>query len=85
MTHFFSVRVDGIDAMRLSLPGKPDPAMFIEAARRLSVPPCDAIVFEDATAGVSAAADGGFWSGGGGVDRTGAGSALADAGAGRGW
>lgn len=80
VTHFFSVRVDGIDAMRLALPGKPDPAMFIEAAHRLSVPPCDAIVFEDATAGVSAAAAGGF----GlvvGVDRAGAGSALADAGA----
>ena len=66
--------------MRLSLAGKPDPAMFIEAARRLSVPPCDAMVFEDAAAGVSAAAHGGF----GlvvGVDRAGTGPQLTDAGA----
>jgi HAD superfamily hydrolase (TIGR01509 family) len=80
VTNFFTVRVDGIDAMRLSLAGKPDPAMFIEAARRLSVPPCDAMVFEDAAAGVSAAAHGGF----GlvvGVDRAGTGPQLTDAGA----
>ena len=30
----FDVRVDGGDAARLGLPGKPDPAMFVEAARR---------------------------------------------------
>ncbi|MEN4473895.1 HAD-IA family hydrolase [Mycolicibacterium cosmeticum] len=80
VTQLFTVRVDGSDAMRLSLPGKPDPAMFTEAARRLAVPPWDAMVFEDAAAGVSAAAHGGF----GlvvGVDRTGAGAQLAEAGA----
>jgi alpha,alpha-trehalose phosphorylase len=34
--------------------------MFLEAARRLGVPPERAIVFEDATAGVEAARAGGF-------------------------
>lgn len=31
--------VDGVDADRLSLPGKSDPALFLEAARQLGVPP----------------------------------------------
>jgi len=80
ITGFFTVRIDGNDALRLSLAGKPDPAMFLEAARRLSVPPCDAVVCEDAAAGVSAAAHGGF----GlvvGVDRTGDAAQLTEAGA----
>jgi len=80
VTNLFTVRVDGVDAMALSLPGKPDPDMFLEAARRLSVPPCDAIVLEDAAAGIRAAAHGGF----GlvvGVDRIGVVPRLADAGA----
>ena len=34
--------------------------MFLEAARRLDVPPARGVVFEDATAGVRAARDGGF-------------------------
>jgi len=37
------------------LPGKPDPALFLEAARRLGVPPAAAIVFEDAPFGIDAA------------------------------
>ncbi len=54
----------------LGLPGKPDPALFLEAARRLEVPARDAAVVEDALAGVEAGRRGGF----GlvvGVDRTG--------------
>ena len=54
------VRVDGIDADRLGLPGKPDPALFLEAARRLRLDPADAIVVEDAESGVAAATNGGF-------------------------
>ncbi|WP_253905711.1 beta-phosphoglucomutase family hydrolase [Arthrobacter sp. H5] len=80
VTDLFTVRVDGTDALRLALPGKPHPAMFLEAARRLRVEPADAVVIEDAAAGVHAAAAGGF----GlvvGVDRTGTGSQLAEAGA----
>lgn len=35
--------------------GKPDPAVFLEAARRLSLPPAEIAVFEDSTAGMIAA------------------------------
>ncbi|MDT0443920.1 HAD family hydrolase [Streptomyces johnsoniae] len=52
--------VDGNDVARLGLPGKPDPALFLEAARRLSVPAASAAVVEDALAGVEAGRRGGF-------------------------
>jgi beta-phosphoglucomutase family hydrolase len=80
VTDLFDVRVDGGDAVRLSLPGKPDPAMFWEAARRLQVEPSRSVVVEDAEAGVRAGASGGF----GlvvGVDRTGGRERLLAAGA----
>ena len=35
--------------------GKPHPDIFLEAARRLNVPPADCIVFEDAPLGIEAA------------------------------
>ena len=76
----FDVKVDGTDAASLGLVGKPDPAIFLEAARRLGVEPARAAVVEDALAGVEAGRSGGF----GlvvGVDRTGLGSAMADLGA----
>jgi beta-phosphoglucomutase family hydrolase len=60
LTDLFDVKVDGIDAAELGLPGKPDPAMFLEAARRLGVDPARAAVFEDALAGVQAGRRGGF-------------------------
>ncbi len=44
----FDVRVDGVVAAELDLPGKPDPATFLEAARRLGVEPACAAVVEDA-------------------------------------
>jgi beta-phosphoglucomutase family hydrolase len=56
----FAVRVDGVDAARLALPGKPDPAVFLEAARRLGSPPERTLLVEDALAGVRAARSGGF-------------------------
>ncbi len=56
----FDARVDGVDLDRLGLRGKPAPDMFLEAARRLGVPPTRAAVFEDATAGIIAARTGGF-------------------------
>lgn len=37
------------------LPGKPEPALFLEAARRIAVAPADCIVFEDAPFGIEAA------------------------------
>jgi alpha,alpha-trehalase len=64
----FDAIVDGNECGRLGLPGKPDPATFLEAARRLGVKPSDAVVVEDAISGVQAGREGGF---GGviGVDR----------------
>jgi beta-phosphoglucomutase family hydrolase len=54
------VRVDGLDADKLGLPGKPDPALFLEAAHRLGVEPSRAVLFEDALAGVEAGRQGNF-------------------------
>lgn len=56
----FDVIVDGATAQALDLPGKPDPAMFLEAAARLGVDPSRAVVVEDAVAGVEAGHWGGF-------------------------
>ncbi|WP_206447735.1 beta-phosphoglucomutase family hydrolase [Agrococcus sp. KRD186] len=56
----FDVIVDGQTAADQNLPGKPDPAMFLEAARRLGVLPERAAVVEDAVAGVQAGSRGGF-------------------------
>ncbi|WP_104062026.1 beta-phosphoglucomutase family hydrolase [Arthrobacter sp. 4R501] len=56
----FDVIIDGQTAAEQSLPGKPDPAMFLEAARRLGVAPGHAAVIEDAAAGVQAGRRGGF-------------------------
>jgi len=76
----FDVVVDGELAAEAGLAGKPDPATFVEAARRLGVAPGRAAVVEDAVAGVQAARRGGF----GlvvGVDRSGHRDALEAAGA----
>jgi alpha,alpha-trehalase len=56
----FPVRVDGVVAESLGLPGKPDPAMLFEAARRLDASPERTVVVEDAEAGVAAGRRGGF-------------------------
>jgi beta-phosphoglucomutase family hydrolase len=56
----FDVEVDGVDLARLGLPGKPDPALFLEAARRLGVDPRRAAVVEDAISGVEAGRRGDF-------------------------
>jgi HAD superfamily hydrolase (TIGR01509 family) len=76
----FDTEVDGAAAARLGLAGKPDPALFLEAARRLGVAPPRAAVVEDALAGVEAGRRGGF----GmvvGVDRAGQAAALRERGA----
>lgn len=76
----FDVQVDGVIARELGLAGKPAPDSFLEAARRLGVPPGQAAVFEDALAGVAAGRAGNF----GlvvGVDRTGKAAELRAAGA----
>ncbi|MFJ4474119.1 HAD family hydrolase [Streptomyces xanthochromogenes] len=56
----FEVLVDGTEMARLALPGKPDPALFLEAARRLGVSVSRTAVVEDALAGVEAGRRGGF-------------------------
>ncbi|MFD4020851.1 HAD-IA family hydrolase [Streptomyces sp. SH5] len=56
----FDTVVDGRDVARLRLPGKPNPALFLEAASRLGLRPAGAAVVEDAEAGVAAARRGGF-------------------------
>lgn len=76
----FDAEVDGQEADKLGLAGKPDPAVFLEAARRLGTVPGRAVVVEDALAGVQAGRAGGF----GlviGVDRGGHPDELANAGA----
>jgi beta-phosphoglucomutase family hydrolase len=80
LLELFDVAVTGVEAAALQLPGKPAPDTFVEAAGRLGVAPVDAVVLEDAIAGVKAGRAGGF----GlvvGVDRGGAGNALRAAGA----
>ncbi|MEU9836477.1 HAD-IA family hydrolase [Streptosporangium sp. NPDC048047] len=80
MADLFDVRVGGVEAARLGLPGKPDPALFLEAAWRLGVEPGEAAVVEDSLAGVRAGRRGGFEPVIG-VDRRGRGEALRAAGA----
>jgi beta-phosphoglucomutase-like phosphatase (HAD superfamily) len=43
-----------------SMPGKPDPSVFLEAARQLGVESKQCIVVEDAVAGVTAAKNAGM-------------------------
>lgn len=77
--HLFDARVDGIEAERLRLPGKPAPDTFLEAARRLHVSPDHAVVIEDAISGVEAGKRGGFTVVG--VDESGHADSLRDHGA----
>ena len=80
LTDFFDASVDGLVAAELGLPGKPDPAVYLEAAGRLRTLPERSVVVEDALAGVEAGRRGGF----GlvvGVDRADHGQELLDHGA----
>ena len=52
---YFAQLVSGHD-----MAGKPDPAVFLEAARRLSQPPATCLVIEDSPAGIRAAARAGM-------------------------
>jgi beta-phosphoglucomutase family hydrolase len=56
----FDARVDGVTAKERDLAGKPAPDMFLAGAEALGVPPSQAVVFEDALAGVQAGRAGGF-------------------------
>ncbi|MFO7890941.1 MAG: trehalose-phosphatase [bacterium] len=52
--HLFDVRVDGIISENLGLTGKPAPDIFIQASDELSITPREAVLMEDAEAGVQA-------------------------------
>ena len=56
----FDVRVDGQIASERGLKGKPAPDTFLAAAQELHVPASQAVVFEDAVAGVEAGHAGHF-------------------------
>ncbi|MGP0034653.1 MAG: HAD family hydrolase [Solirubrobacteraceae bacterium] len=76
----FEVEIDGLVAEREHLAGKPAPDTFLAGARALGVEPAQAVVFEDALAGVEAGRAGHFgWVVG--VDRTGQAAALREHGA----
>lgn len=80
LTELFDVRVDGVEAARLGLAGKPAPDIFRHAAAELRVDPADAFAVEDALSGVAAARAAGY----GlviGVDRAGQADALREHGA----
>jgi beta-phosphoglucomutase family hydrolase len=60
ITNRFQAVVDGLVAIEDHLAGKPDPAMFVHAARSLGVPPARAVVVEDASTGVASGRAGNF-------------------------
>jgi beta-phosphoglucomutase family hydrolase len=72
---YFQVEVDGIVAAVRRLKGKPAPDTYLAAAKELGVAPGEAVVFEDALAGVAAGRAGefGFVVG---IDRVGQAEAL---------
>jgi trehalose-phosphatase len=70
LARLFDTQVDGVLSETLGLKGKPDPDIFLEAAKRLEVDRKRAIVMEDAVSGVQAGRRGGFGKVVG-VDRTG--------------
>jgi len=80
LVDMFDTKVDGLDAEAAGLKGKPDPDVFLMASGKLGVEPGQAVVIEDALAGVEAGRRGGF----GlvvGVDRHGNAAALRENGA----
>lgn len=56
----FDTRVDGVVSEELGLTGKPEPDIFLEAAKRLAVDVTKCVVVEDALSGVEAGKKGGF-------------------------
>jgi beta-phosphoglucomutase family hydrolase len=80
LSAYIDHRVDGVTAKERGLPGKPAPDTFLAAAADLGVDKSQAVVFEDAEAGVASGRAGGF----GyvvGVDRVGHADALREHGA----
>src|SRR6056297_3395543 len=59
-TELFDVRVDGLDAEELGIPGKPAADVFLVAAKKLGAIPRRSVVIEDAQSGVQAGRAGNF-------------------------
>lgn len=80
LARFVEHRVDGVTMREENIAGKPAPDSFLRAAELLDVPPAQAVVFEDALAGVAAGRAGhfGFVVG---VDRVGQADGLRENGA----
>lgn len=60
LTPLFDVVVDGVDAERLNLRGKPHPDVFLLASEKLGELPEATLCFEDAASGIEACHRGGF-------------------------
>ncbi|GAA1584032.1 beta-phosphoglucomutase family hydrolase [Kribbella sancticallisti] len=60
LAQYIELRVDGLTVRSEGLRGKPAPDTFLAAAKLLGVSPAEAVVFEDALAGVEAGRAGGF-------------------------
>lgn len=58
--HLFDVRVDGTTSEAENLNGKPNPDIFLNAAKKLHCEPYRSVVFEDAISGVKAGQKGCF-------------------------
>jgi beta-phosphoglucomutase-like phosphatase (HAD superfamily) len=56
----FDICIDGLKAEALKLPGKPEPAVLLEIARRLNIHPSRSVLFEDSLAGAESGKRGGF-------------------------
>lgn len=56
----FEVRVDGVTSEERNIPGKPAPDIFLTAAKDLGVAPQEALIVEDAQAGIEAGRKGNF-------------------------
>jgi len=60
LMHFVETRVDGVVSAEMGLKGKPQPDIFLTAAKNLGVDPARSIVVEDAVSGVQAGKNGNF-------------------------
>ncbi|OFY52057.1 MAG: beta-phosphoglucomutase [Bacteroidetes bacterium GWF2_41_31] len=60
LNHFVETRVDGVVSAEMGLKGKPQPDIFLTAAKNLGVDPDKTIVVEDAVSGVQAGKNGNF-------------------------
>ncbi len=58
--HLFDVRVDGNDVARSRLAPKPDPSMYVEAARRLRTPVSRCVAVDDVLIGIDSGHRGAF-------------------------